>query len=51
MIDLVAARCFHFIYIYACNLVSLCFLCCYRFSVNKDLCDALSIITIMGKLV
>ena len=25
MIDLVAARCFHFIYIYACNLVSLFF--------------------------
>jgi len=30
-------RCFRFVYIYACNLVSLCFLCCYGFLVNKDL--------------
>jgi len=27
-------RCFRFVYIYACIAV---FLCCYRFSVNKDL--------------
>jgi len=26
-------RCLRFVYIYACIV---CFLCCYRFSVNKD---------------
>ena len=33
-------RCFRFVYIYACCIAV--FLCCYRYSVNKDLYNLLS---------
>jgi len=37
-------RCFRFVYIYACIAV---FLCCYRFSVNKDLYKVSTVVDVM----